>query len=111
MGAALGWGALAASSVVIGALLGCARDWPSKPIGQLLGFGAGALISAISFELFGEGLQNAGGDGVSAGLAAGALTYFVLNRRLERRGGPGGRLGARARRVPRRRPRAARARA
>ena len=90
MGAALGWGVLAASSVVIGALLGCARTWPSKPLGQLLGFGAGALISAISFELFGEGLRNAGGDAVSAGLAAGALTYFVLNRRLERGGGSGG---------------------
>jgi ZIP family zinc transporter len=90
MGAALGWGALAASSVIIGALLGCARSWPSKPMGQLLGFGAGALMCAISFELFGEGLQNAGGDGVSAGLAAGALTYFVLNRRLERRGGQAG---------------------
>jgi ZIP family zinc transporter len=87
VGAALGWGALAASSVVIGALLGCARDWPSKPIGRLLGFGAGALISAISFELFNEGFEQGGSVAVGAGLAAGAMTYFVLNRRLERRGG------------------------
>jgi len=90
MGAALGWGAFAASSVVIGALLGCARDWPSKPIGQLLGFGAGALISAISFELFDEAFAVGGGDAVSAGLAAGAFTYFALNGRLERRGSTGG---------------------
>ena len=90
MGAAFGWGALAASSVLIGALLGCLRAWPSRPLGQLLGFGAGALISAISFELFDEGFKIGGGDAVSAGLAAGALTYFVLNRRLERRGDTGG---------------------
>ena len=90
MGAALGWGALAASSVVIGAWLGCLRAWPSRPLGQLLGFGAGALISAISFELFDEGFQQGGGDAVTAGLAAGALTYFVLNRRLQRGGASGG---------------------
>ena len=44
MAAALGWGALAASSVALGALLGCARTWPSRPLGQLLGFGAEALL-------------------------------------------------------------------
>lgn len=93
MGAALGWGALAASSVLIGAVLGCARRWPSRPLGELLGFGAGALISAISFELFDEGFQHGGGDAVTAGLAAGALTYFVLNRRLERDGGGDGGSG------------------
>lgn len=90
MGAALGWGALAASSVVLGAWLGCLRAWPSRPLGQLLGFGAGALISAISFELFDEGFQQGGGDAVTAGLAAGALAYYVLNRRLQRDGASGG---------------------
>ena len=90
MGAALGWGALASSSVVIGALLGCARPWPSRPLGLLLGFGAGALISAVSYELAHEGYQHGGADAVSAGLAAGALTYFLANRRIERDGDTGG---------------------
>lgn len=89
MGGALGWGALAASSLLIGAVLGCLRSWPSRPIGALLGFGAGALLSAISFELFDEGFQD-GAVGVSVGLAIGAVTYFALNRRLERRQGAGG---------------------
>ena len=44
MGSALGWGALAASSLVIGALLGLARRWPDRQIGLVLAFGAGALI-------------------------------------------------------------------
>lgn len=91
MAAALGWGALAASSVMLGAVLGVVRPWPSRPLGLLLGFGAGALLSAISFDLFGEGFKSGGGVSVCAGLAAGALTYFVLNRGLLRRGsGSGG---------------------
>jgi ZIP family zinc transporter len=44
MGAALGWGALAASSLVIGALLGIVREWSSVAVGLVLAFGAGALI-------------------------------------------------------------------
>ena len=87
---ALGWGALAASSVMIGAVLGCLRSWPTRPLGLLLGFGAGALLSAISFELFAEGFKEGGADAVSAGLAAGAFVYFVLNRRLTGRSGDGG---------------------
>ena len=46
MTAALGWGALAASSLVVGALLGLARDWHDRIVGIVLAFGAGALVSA-----------------------------------------------------------------
>ncbi len=55
MSAALAWGALSASSLLIGALLALARDWSKKVVGLVLGFGAGALISAVSFELAEEG--------------------------------------------------------
>jgi ZIP family zinc transporter len=82
---ALGWGALAAASLVIGGLLGVARAWPDKLVGAVLAFGAGALISAVSFDLFEEGLQLAGGVPVAIGLAAGALTYFTLDRLVERK--------------------------
>jgi zinc transporter, ZIP family len=68
---ALLWGALAASSLVIGALLGVARQWSPRLVGLVLGFGAGALISAVSFELFEEGARVGGGAAVAAGLAAG----------------------------------------
>jgi ZIP family zinc transporter len=88
MAAALAWGALSASSLIIGALLGLARDWPDKLVGSVLAFGAGALISAISFDLAEEGGQLGGGDSVAIGLAAGALTYFVAHRLVDRIGGP-----------------------
>ena len=81
---ALGWGALAASSLVVGGLLGVAREWPSRWVGLVLAFGAGALISAVSFDLAEEGVRVGGPAALGIGLACGALTYFVLDRRLTR---------------------------
>jgi zinc transporter, ZIP family len=77
--AALFWGALAASSLVIGALLSLVRRWPDRVVGLVLAFGAGALISAVSFELAQEGVKAGGPAAVGIGLAAGALTFYVLD--------------------------------
>jgi zinc transporter, ZIP family len=85
MTAALGWGALAASSLVIGALLGLVRPWPNRLVGLVLAFGAGALISAVSFDLAQEGARIGDPGFLGLGLAAGAVTYFALNRMVERR--------------------------
>jgi ZIP family zinc transporter len=95
MGAALGWGVVAASSLVLGMLLGLARAWPSRLIGLVLAFGAGALVSAVSFELFEEGVHVGGAASVGIGLASGAIVYFVLARVVERIG-PGGEGGGTA---------------
>ena len=85
--AALGWGALAASSLVIGAIVGLARPWPPQIVGLVLGFGAGALIAAVSFELFEEGLDIAGALPVGAGLGVGAMTYYLAAGRVAAMGG------------------------
>src|SRR3954453_3656769 len=85
MTAALGWGALAASSLVLGGLLGLAREWHERVVGVVLAFGAGALISAVAFDLFEEGQQIGGPGTVAIGLAAGALTYFTLDLLVEKR--------------------------
>lgn len=85
MAEALGWGALAASSLVIGVLLALGRRWSERQVGLVLSFGAGALISAVSFELAGEGLQVGGLGAVALGLGAGALTYFWLDGTIARR--------------------------
>src|SRR4051794_3371161 len=79
MAAAIGWAALAASSLVIGALLSFARHWPPRQVGLVLAFGAGALISAVSFELAEEGLRVGSAAATGAGLGVGALTYFLLD--------------------------------
>jgi zinc transporter, ZIP family len=88
--AAVGWGALAASSLVIGALVALSGNWHPRVVGIVLAFGAGALISAVSFELFEEGVAEAGALPVAIGLGAGALTYFLLDRPIERRPDAGG---------------------
>lgn len=87
---ALGWSALAASSLVIGGLLGVARHWPDRSVGLVLAFGAGALISAVSFDLAEEGADIGGPGYVAFGLAGGAITYFLASRRLDRSSGGGG---------------------
>lgn len=86
MAAAVGWGALAASSLILGAVLGLAREWPERFVGLVLAFGAGALISAVSFDLAQEGLEIGGPGAVAAGLAGGALAFYVLDGALDRGG-------------------------
>lgn len=82
--AALGWGSLAAGSLVLGALLAFARPWSDFQIGLVLAFGAGALISAVSLELAAEGVRVGGLGWTAIGLAAGAVTYYVLDGLVER---------------------------
>jgi ZIP family zinc transporter len=85
---ALGWGALAASSLLIGALLALARKkWEDGLIGAVLAFGAGALISSVAFELAQEGLQIGSPASVALGLAVGAVSFFVADRSVEKMGG------------------------
>ena len=76
---ALGYGLLASSSLVLGAGFALVRPWPARVVGLVLAFGAGALISAVSFELAGEGLEVGSPGAVAMGLAAGALTYFAFD--------------------------------
>jgi zinc transporter, ZIP family len=94
MSSALVWGALASSSLVIGALLAGVRSWPPRQIGMVLAFGAGALISAISFELAEEGIAVGSIQATAAGLGAGALVYFALDGLIAARSSTGrGRAG------------------
>jgi ZIP family zinc transporter len=90
MTGALGWGAFAASSLVLGAALGLARRWPDRLVGLVLAFGAGALISAVSFDLAEEGVKAGGSASVGVGLAVGALTYFLADRALPQAQGDDG---------------------
>ena len=65
MAAAFGWGLLAASSLVIGALIALRFRISLRAIGLIMGFGAGVLISAVAFDLVERGGRNVvrpGGD-------------------------------------------------
>jgi zinc transporter, ZIP family len=82
MGSALAWGSLSAFSLVLGALLTLGRRWPDRLVGLVLAFGAGALISAVSFELAAEGLSVGDPGWTALGLTAGALTYYFFDGAL-----------------------------
>ena len=90
MGAAFGWGILAASSLVIGALVALRFSIGLRAIGLVMAFGAGVLISAVSFDLIEEASGMASGQGpVAVGLFAGCLVFFGGDRLIDRLGGSG----------------------
>ena len=86
---ALLWGAVAASSLIIGALAGVIRYWNARLVGLVLGFGAGALVASISFELAEEGFRLGGALAVALGLAAGAIVFYVADGAVDRIGSRG----------------------
>ena len=71
--------------MIVGALAGALRDWNPRLVGLVLGFGAGALVASISFELAEEGVRLAGAAAVALGLAAGAIVFYVADRAIDRK--------------------------
>jgi len=78
------WGFAGGSSLLAGAAIGYFVPLHDRPLGLVMGFGAGALISATAFELTEDAFALGGADIVAGGLAAGALVYFAGNRYLQR---------------------------
>jgi ZIP family zinc transporter len=81
------WGMLGGSSLLLGAVLGSALPRHLRVIGLALAFGAGTLISALTFELTQQAYDLGGADAVTLGLAAGAVAYFAGDLLIDRRGG------------------------
>lgn len=77
------WGAVAASSLIIGALLAITRRWSDGVIGAVLSLGAGALVASVAYSLFAEGFQESGAVPVAIGLALGAASFFFANRAVD----------------------------
>jgi ZIP family zinc transporter len=88
MAAAFGWGTLAASSLVIGALIALWFHISLRTIGLIMAFGAGVLISAVAFDLVQEAAEKSSGHGWAiAGLFAGCLVFFGGDWLIDRLGG------------------------
>ncbi len=88
MAASFGWGTLAASSLVIGALVALRFNIGLRAIGLIMGFGAGVLISALSFDLIQEAVDKSSGHGwVVGGLFAGCGVFFGGDHLIDRLGG------------------------
>jgi ZIP family zinc transporter len=78
------WGGLAACSLLIGYAL-AGRNLSKRNVGMVMGFGAGALISAIAYELVPESMML--GPGMAVAFTAGALLFFAGDWLVDRRGG------------------------
>ena len=88
MGKAFAYGLIGSGSLVVGALIAIRWTIAPKVLGIVMAFGAGILISSVSYELVGEAVSTSGGTGgVGAGLLAGALTFFIGDLAIDRFGG------------------------
>ena len=75
------WGLLATSSLILGGIIASRFSLGKRAIGIIMGFGAGTLISAISYELIFESVKLARGTGFPAfGFFAGAFTFFFADK-------------------------------
>ena len=82
------WGLLATSSLIMGGVIACRIALSKRIIGIIMAFGAGTLISAVSYELIFEAVRIAKLSGFPAlGLFAGAFTFFFSDRLIGRLAG------------------------
>ena len=85
------WAFIAASSLIIGALIAMSGRLSTKALALLIGFGSGALISAVAYDLIEEAVEvSATGLSVGFGFVAGALVYFGGAQLIKRMRGSGG---------------------
>ena len=81
------WGFVAGSALLLGAFLGYFFRIPQRVVASIMAFGAGVLMSAISFELLDEAYSFAGLEYVVSGFLLGAIIFTVINVYLAHKGG------------------------
>jgi zinc transporter, ZIP family len=81
------WGILATSSLILGGLIASRFSLKKRTLGVIMAFGAGTLISAVSYELVFEAVKLAKGSGFPAfGFFAGALTFYFSEMLIDKLG-------------------------
>jgi ZIP family zinc transporter len=84
VGEAVLYGVAASSALVLGGAVGTRWSPPRMVTGVLLAFASGALISALSFELFEEAYHLGGAWRSGIGLLAGAAVFVTVDTLLDR---------------------------
>lgn len=88
MGEAFFWGSIGGVALLCGALLVFFVPIDRQRLGAIMGFGAGVLISAVSYELVQEAFEATDGRwAVALGLFCGALTFYAGDWWIDRIGG------------------------
>jgi ZIP family zinc transporter len=81
-----GWGLLAGSALVLGAIIGWVVHVPQRAVAAVMAFGSGVLISALSFELMDEAYRRGGFGATALGFLGGSVIYTIANKLLAARG-------------------------
>jgi zinc transporter, ZIP family len=81
---ALLFGLVASSALVIGAVAGAYWTPPRLVLASALAFASGALITALSFDLFQESFERGGAWLSAFGLLGGAATFVAADELLDR---------------------------
>ena len=90
MSEAFFWGLVGGSSLVLGALVVFVHGPAKRSLGLIMGFGAGVLLSAVSFELIDEALTVSAGEGATVlGFFSGALVFYLGDSAIARIGKKG----------------------
>jgi zinc transporter, ZIP family len=81
------WGLLATSSLILGGIIATRLSISKRVLGIIMAFGAGTLISAVSYELIYEAVKLGRGTGFPVfGIFAGALTFFFSEKLIDKMG-------------------------
>ncbi len=73
------WGLLSGGALVLGAGAGYTVQLSARMIAGVMAFGAGVLISALSFELVWEAFEQGGVLATMLGFSVGAVAYSAAN--------------------------------
>jgi ZIP family zinc transporter len=91
---ALGWGLLAQASLLLAGLIVCWVTVPTKVVGIMGGFGAGAMIAAVSFDLLPEATVHIEAWETGLWMMVGVLVFLLADRYVEKKFGSEGAGGA-----------------
>ena len=91
---AFGLGLIAQSSLFLAGLVVCWITVPTRVVGVLAGFGAGAMIAAIAFTLVPEGLADIAGWEFALWMLIGVVIFLVGDAIVDRRFGTEGAGGS-----------------
>lgn len=80
------WGFIAGSALLLGAFFGYFFKIPQRWVASIMAFGAGVLMSAVSFELLDEAYTLGGPAHLVAGFLLGATIFTITNIYLARKG-------------------------
>ena len=83
---AIFWGAFASASLFIGQAVAGKMATRERLTGQVMGFGAGAMLSAIAYQLIPDTVLDSGWK-LAAAFLLGALVYYAADRYVANRGG------------------------